>query len=109
MLCTWSLGPPGAATSVDSSLVAAPFQNDREGVSVYVSTTRKPLDDVQNVIGDHAINSADGRCVRCKVEGPCRSARDALRQLAAWHQLPRRRAGATRPELIGARRVLARG
>jgi hypothetical protein len=74
-------------------------------VATYTSATRQQLDHVQGVVDVHAISSADGRCVRCAVEGPCLALRDALYVLATWHQLPRRRAGATRPELVGARRV----
>lgn len=76
-------------------------------MGTYGSATRRQLDHVQGVIDAHAISSADGRCVECAVAGPCVVRRDALYMLATWHQLPRRRAGATRPELIGARRVRA--
>jgi hypothetical protein len=82
------------------------FQKAEVGkVATYTSATRQRLDDVQGVLDVHAISSADGRCVSCAVEGPCGPRRDALHVLASWHQLPRRRPGATRPEFVGARRV----
>jgi hypothetical protein len=71
-------------------------------VATYTSATRQQLDHVQGVVDVHAISSADGRCA---VARPWLALRDALYVLATWHQLPRRRAGATRPELVGARRV----
>lgn len=78
-------------------------------MATYASAVRHRLDDVQRVLAEHAISSGTGRCVRCNVEGPCLPRTDALYVLATWHQLPRRPAGATRPELIGARRVAVRG
>jgi hypothetical protein len=75
-------------------------------MTVYASASRRSIDELQNFLDLHAISSADGRCVRCKVEGPCEARAGALRELGARHQLPRRRAGATRPELIGARKVV---
>jgi hypothetical protein len=77
-------------------------------VSVYVSSSRKPLEMIQATVGEHAISSVDGRCVRCQVPGPCAQRKAALGELELWHQLPRRQAGATRPELIGARRIRPR-
>jgi hypothetical protein len=74
-------------------------------MSTYTSTARRTIEQIQAVVDHHPISSADGRCVVCEVEGPCWPRHDALRALAAWHQLPRRRPGATRPQLIGARRV----
>ena len=77
-------------------------------MSVYVSASRRSIDDIQGVVDLHPISSADGRCIRCAVDGPCPTRAHALVELAHRHQLPRRRAGATRPELIGARQVLVR-
>lgn len=59
----------------------------------------------QAVIDTHPISSGDGRCVQCQVEGPCAPRYAALVRLANQRRLPRRRPGATKPELIGARRV----
>lgn len=78
-------------------------------MSVYVSTARGPLENLQRVVDEHAISSANARCVVCDVEGPCEPRQKALGDLAKWHQLPRRRAGATRPELINARRLTGAG
>jgi hypothetical protein len=77
-------------------------------MSVYMSASRRTIDEIQSVVDLHAVSSADGRCVRCAVEGPCPARATALRELDHRDELPRRRAGATRPELIGARSVLVR-
>lgn len=73
-------------------------------MTVYASaTTRNDIDAIQATVAEHSISSYDGRCVRCKVEGPCAHQYRALLQLRYLRQLPRRRVGATRPELIGVR------
>jgi hypothetical protein len=74
-------------------------------VAVYVSSSRRPLEELRAVVDVHAVSSVDGQCVRCEVDGPCAARSAALTELALWHQLPRRLAGATRPELIRARHV----
>ena len=74
-------------------------------MAVYVSSSRRPLEELRAVVDVHAVASVDGQCVQCQVDGPCAARSAALTELALWHQLPRRLAGATRPELIGARRV----
>jgi hypothetical protein len=72
-------------------------------VTVYTSTARVLIDQVQATIDEHTISGADGRCVACHVSGPRLPRRDALYVLAAWHQLPQRHPGATGPDLGGAR------
>jgi hypothetical protein len=63
----------------------------------------------QAVIHAHPVDLA-GRCLACLSEGPCQVKRAALAALAIRGVLPRRWPGATRPELIGARRrVVFRG
>jgi len=62
----------------------------------------------QSVIYGHPVGLA-GRCLACLSEGPCEAKRAALADLASRGVLPRRWPGATRPELIGARRVVVRG
>lgn len=74
-------------------------------MATYVSSARTSLNELQRVVDTHAISSADGRCMVCHLVGPCQPLEEALGELTRWHQLPRRRAGATRPELINARRV----
>ena len=55
----------------------------------------------------HVVCSGDGRCVECGLPGPCAARVAGLAVLRAAGVLPIRRPGATRPELIGARRVLS--
>ncbi|MCI0689264.1 MAG: hypothetical protein L0Y54_18830 [Sporichthyaceae bacterium] len=75
-------------------------------MTVYMSTAaRHGLDKLQGVLDAHPVSSGTGRCVICGVE-VCPSRLEALQALAALQQLPRRAPGATRPELIGARRVV---
>jgi hypothetical protein len=89
-----------------------PFQA-RKGTAMPVyasaSASRDDIDVIQATVADHSMSSGDGRCVRCKVEAPCAHQYRALLQLHYLCQLPRRRPMATRPELIGARRVQVRG
>jgi hypothetical protein len=51
--------------------------------------------------------SLSGSCVRCQVHGGCGTRAEAVGVLTARQELPRRAPGATRPELLGARRVTA--
>ena len=77
-------------------------------MGVYMSQALPTPADAHRILDDHPISAADGRCVRCRVEG-CHLRTVALEALARHGMLPRRRCGATRPELIGARRVGWRG
>ena len=63
------------------------------------------LDRAQAELDRHAVSSADGLCVQCKVLGPCAAHEAAARVFALSARLPRRIPGATHPELIGAKRV----
>lgn len=71
----------------------------------YTSAARRQLEELRAVIDLHAIEAASGRCVECRVPGPCLPRKDALYVLDVRYQLPHRLPGATRPEAIGARRV----
>jgi hypothetical protein len=53
----------------------------------------------------HSITSADGMCLACRTTGPCDERRLAIAIFQRSLRLPRRVPGATRPELINARRV----
>jgi hypothetical protein len=77
-----------------------------ENVGVYTSSSKMSFESIQEIVDVHAISSSNGRCVTCETKGPCGPRSDALEELARWHQLPRRRVGATRPELVNARRLL---
>ncbi|WP_431726943.1 hypothetical protein [Verrucosispora sp. TAA-831] len=63
------------------------------------------IDHAQATLDRHAVSSGDGLCVECKVLGPCPAHEAAAKVFAFSASLPRRRPGATRPELMGAKRV----
>jgi hypothetical protein len=63
------------------------------------------VDQAQVILDRHIISSADGRCLACHLPGPCPQREAAARTFTASLRLPRRTPGATRPELINARRV----
>lgn len=67
------------------------------------------LDRAQVNLELHAVSSADGLCVACGIPGPCRTHEQAAAVFALSYRLPRRVPGATRPELVGARRLGVRG
>jgi hypothetical protein len=61
--------------------------------------------DAQALVDEHPI-ALNGRCLACGCDvEDCDARRTALRRLGLEH-LPRRRPGATRPELVGARRIV---
>ena len=63
------------------------------------------IDDARSILERHAVSSADGMCLSCRVPGPCRENEAAAMAFRLSMRLPRRVPGMTRPELIGARRV----
>ena len=63
----------------------------------------------QAMLEQHAVSIADGLCVTCGVLGPCAEHEAAATVFKTSRRLPRRPPGATRPELVGARRVGERG
>jgi hypothetical protein len=63
------------------------------------------LDQVQADIERHAVSSADGLCLTCRTTGPCETYENASRTFMRYGQMPRRRPGLSRPQLLGARRV----
>jgi hypothetical protein len=76
-------------------------------MATYLGGTQ--IDHAQAALERHAVSSADGLCVVCKVAGPCAEHEAAAKVFMLSARLPRRRPGATRPELVGARRVGDRG
>jgi hypothetical protein len=62
------------------------------------------VDHAQLVLERHAVSSADGQCLACQHPGPCQHYENAVQVFALSFRLPRRTPGATRPELINARR-----
>jgi hypothetical protein len=56
-------------------------------------------------INEHVTLSGSGLCRACQAEGPCARRAAAERTLRSYNFLPQRRPCATRPELIGCRRI----
>lgn len=56
-------------------------------------------------INEHVTLSGSGLCHACQIVGPCARRVAAERTLRSYNFLPQRRPGATRPELIGLRRI----
>ncbi|MEO3776135.1 hypothetical protein ABGB16_04600 [Micromonospora sp. B11E3] len=70
-------------------------------MTVYLSVAaRDQLCAAQAQLDQHTPSSADGRCTKCGVPGPCPQRRAALRVFGRYGCLPRRWPGATRPELV---------
>lgn len=63
------------------------------------------IDGAQATLELHAVSSADGMCLACRVLGPCAEYEAAATAFRSSMRLPRRVPGLTRPELVGARRI----
>ncbi|MER7456313.1 MULTISPECIES: hypothetical protein [Micromonospora] len=63
------------------------------------------VDHAQAVLDRHAVSSADGLCLACRVPGPCEQHERAAKVFQVSLRLPRRVPGATQPHLIGVRRA----
>lgn len=61
------------------------------------------IDRAQAVLDRHTVSSADGMCVTCKLPDPCPEREAAAKVFTSSARLPRRRPGATRPDLLDAR------
>jgi hypothetical protein len=69
------------------------------------STARSTISAAFDAVNTHATLSNTGLCRTCQTEGPCDRRLEAERALRGWGLLPQRQPGATRPDLIGLRRV----
>lgn len=69
------------------------------------STAHATISVALDAINTHATHSNTGLCRTCRTEGPCDRRIEAERALRGWGLLPQRQPGATRPDLIGLRRV----
>ena len=67
--------------------------------------TRRNYDEAQSALDRHVTSSGTGRCLLCEEYGPCSKREAAIRVMSRYLWLPSRTPGATRPELVGARRV----
>jgi len=74
----------------------------------YAGTADEQLTAAQRVLDTHITSSATGRCLACGTLGPCWRRETAVSIFSRTLRLPRRQPGATRPELIGARRIHSR-
>jgi hypothetical protein len=71
----------------------------------YAVTADAQLAEAQRMLDRHITSSADGRCVECGTPGPCYRRETAVVIFSRSLRLPVRRPGATRPELLSARRI----
>lgn len=63
------------------------------------------LEQAQTVIDLH-VTATDGRCRACGAWGPCYRRETAVKLFSRFLRLPRRVPGASRPELVGAKRIV---
>lgn len=59
----------------------------------------------QHTLDTHITSSTTGRCLVCDIPGPCYQRENAVVIFSRTLRLPHRQPGATRPELVGARRI----
>lgn len=71
----------------------------------FAVTAEQRLGEAQRVLDTHVTSSATGRCLACGSLGPCYKRENAVVVFSRTLRLPRRTPLATRPELVGARRV----
>jgi hypothetical protein len=67
--------------------------------------TAETYREAQIILDRHVTSLATGRCIDCDALGPCYRREAAVSIMARYLWLPLRKPGASRPELIGARRV----
>ncbi len=70
----------------------------------YATTAEERLAEAQRILDTHITSSATGLCLACSRPGPCPERKRAA-VVFFRARLPLRRPGATRPELVSARRV----
>ena len=68
-------------------------------------TAEHLLAQAQDVLNWHVTSIANGLCIQCGLPGPCWHRETAAVMFSRYSRLPRRLPGASRPELVGARRV----
>lgn len=79
-----------------------------DGNTYYAVSAAGLLNHAQQVLDTHVTSSATGRCLACDSPGPCWRREGAVAIFSRSLRLPARRPGASRPELINARRVTDR-
>jgi hypothetical protein len=79
------------------------------GKIYYANGAERKLVEAQLILDEHVTSSATGRCLACGSLGPCWRRENAVVVFSRTLRLPTRLPGASRPELVGARRVGAPG
>ena len=82
-------------------------QPDKALTTYYATSADQQLGQAQRVLDTHVTSSATGRCLECGTLGPCWRREGAVVVFSWTLRLPTRQPGASRPELINARRMLA--
>ncbi len=75
------------------------------GSTYYAVSAAQLLADAQKTLDVHVTSSATGRCLECESLGPCWRRESAVAIFSRSLRLPLRHPGASRSELINARRV----
>jgi hypothetical protein len=99
----------GAVLAIEVELESVAKTGTAVTGTVYIGHTA--VEQVEAALAEfdaHVPGGADGQCLTCR-DRPCPGQAPALRTLAQYGRLPRRRPGATRPERIGLRRVPGTG
>jgi hypothetical protein len=82
-------------------------QPDKTPTTYYTMSADQQLDRAQRVLDTHVTSSATGCCLECGTVGPCWRRESAVVVFSRTLRLPTRQPGASRPELINARRIPA--
>lgn len=74
--------------------------------AVYLSAAAiDQLAAAQRALDEHVTSSGTSYCLGCHLVGPCPANEQAAATFTRYGRLPRRTPGATRPQLINARRI----
>ncbi|MFI1997018.1 hypothetical protein [Actinoplanes sp. NPDC020271] len=75
------------------------------GSTYYATSAEQMLSHAQTILDEHVTSSATGRCLACGSFGPCWRRESAVAIFSRSLRLPARLPGASKPELINARRI----
>lgn len=78
-----------------------------KGNMYYATSADRLLGEAQKTLDEHVTSSATGRCQACNAPGPCWRRERAVVIFSRSLRLPARVPGASRPELINARRLIS--
>jgi len=76
-----------------------------KGSTYYAISAEQLLIEAQAMLDEHVTSSGTGRCLTCDSPGPCWRREVAVAVFSRSLRLPIRQPGASRPELINARRI----